>query len=270
MPSRGRLGRSSLDGHLNLLPGCCSKVGERVTGVTVPGEALDAVGDQRPADRRGDRDEQLGIVDPRRGLGQQGITLRRDRRLARGVHQLSASGSQTGDRAAAEAADEPRRRGRRGDLVDQREIGWRAGLRARSTVEAERAPVAAQLGEQQVGAGTVAAEQLGSSASALPNSRSAAREAPRADRPRRSAEPGRRGRRRDAVEPRLEQRGARRQARERRARRCNASRSIAWRKQAAHVGLVEPPAARGPGPARTGPTRGRSAALLRGSFTRCA
>src|SRR5437763_15025074 len=44
------------------------QVAERVTGVRVPGKALDAVRHQRPTHRGGDRDEQLGVVHPTRRL----------------------------------------------------------------------------------------------------------------------------------------------------------------------------------------------------------
>src|SRR5690349_6125969 len=64
------------------------QVGQRVTGKAVPGEALDTPRDERPAHRRGDRNEQLVLVDQRRRLAEQGIALAEDRSLARGVHQL--------------------------------------------------------------------------------------------------------------------------------------------------------------------------------------
>src|SRR4051812_23643847 len=92
------------------------QVGERVTRITVPGEALNPRRDQGPAHRRGYRNEQLRIVDPRRGLREQRIALRGDRRLPRRLHQLIDFGIADRHRLAAEAADEPSRRGRGGDL----------------------------------------------------------------------------------------------------------------------------------------------------------
>src|SRR5689334_10740655 len=44
------------------------QVGERVTGKAVPREAVEAASDERPADRGGNRNEQLGVVDLRRRL----------------------------------------------------------------------------------------------------------------------------------------------------------------------------------------------------------
>src|SRR5438477_6976240 len=102
--AKGR--RSSLGVAISVSAWLLLQVGERVTGVTVPGKALDASRNQRPAHRSCDRDEQLRIVDPRRGLRQQGIALRWDERGPRSIHELTGLDIADRHQIAAEAAHE--------------------------------------------------------------------------------------------------------------------------------------------------------------------
>ena len=130
------------------------QVGERVTRITVPRESLDAVRDQRPADRRRDRDEQLRIVDPRRCLDEQRIALRRDRGLARGIGEPIDLRVADRHHAATEPAHEPGRRGGRRDFVDERKIGI-CRIRRALDRQADHTPVAHELLEQEVAAGPI-------------------------------------------------------------------------------------------------------------------
>src|SRR5215469_921413 len=129
--------------------GPCSELGERVAGVTVPGEVLDARRNERPPNRRSDRDEEVAAVDQRRCLAEKGIALCRDWRLACSIHQLVGLKVADGNALAAEVTDEPGGPGRGSDLVDEREIGGTSILRTLDG-ETELAPVTPEEEEQEV------------------------------------------------------------------------------------------------------------------------
>src|SRR3954447_11101383 len=79
VPTRGKGRRSS--GWMAIVRRLTSgahfllQVGERVAREAVPGKAQNAPCDERPADRRGDRNEQLPVVDSGGGLGKERVTL---------------------------------------------------------------------------------------------------------------------------------------------------------------------------------------------------
>src|SRR5690349_11562272 len=86
VPTVGKESRSSIR-IASLVGRFFLKVGERVAGVTVPGEILDPGGYERPAHGCSDGQEQLAAVDQCRCLNEEGITLCGDWSLPSGIHQ---------------------------------------------------------------------------------------------------------------------------------------------------------------------------------------
>ena len=207
--------------------GAPHEIGERVAGEAIVLIARGAVADQRPAHRRGKRDEQARLVDQQRGLAEQGAALggvgRGARRIEQGVGLLDA------DRGplAAELAQEPGGRGRGRDRVDPLEVGdcpGRGALDARSRARASRRPGARTTGRRP---GLRAARRVSRGRSASPNRRCASCCERGAALGQRLGEPRRldRGGERPRAPPGARSRAA--GARGRRARRSSASRSIA-------------------------------------------
>ena len=107
LPDRVRIGAETGEGRLAVgseSPSSSAfavellvEVGQRVDAEAVPCEAVDAVRNQRPADRRGNRNEQLQVVHLARRFGQQRAALGGDRARSRAASSSgSASGSQIG------------------------------------------------------------------------------------------------------------------------------------------------------------------------------
>ena len=236
------------------------QVGERVNGVAVPGEALDAVPNQRPAHRRGDRDEQLRSS-IRAAAWRERVALCRDGRLAGRIHQRVGLGVAHGARRSG-TGGRTRPARRRRDLVDQAKSAA-AGSGARSTVKPERAPVggscsaAAGRAPGPSGRATRIVGLLGCRTSGRPGHEAPPRSASGARQPRR-------GDGRECRRDRVRARSRGRQDRERRARRSSRGRSPGSAGGA--LGVVEVAAgATGTRPNR--PEAGSNCRLPRGSLT---
>ena len=218
----------------------------------------DAVRHQRPADRRGDRNEQLRLVDQPRGLGEQRGALGRRPRVARGVEQGRRLPRRRSAprRSGTGAGTRPARSTARPASISLRSAGTRGRRRARPSMP-ERAPVGGQAVEQDVRARPVGQARCAAIGCSLgPNRRVALR---RSARPgaRRSAspiQPARLGRRRLRARPGAGSRAATRPGTPSAA--ISASRSIAWLSRRAHFGVGRAARRCAPGPARTGPATG--------------